>query len=84
VLQVSENTEIRFDNDFELPYADTAELKSNQSVRATFRGKDHTGAEHQEENRMKKRGTLGEKTCNVSTSPTRLFALWRFANGSTA
>jgi hypothetical protein len=42
VLQVSENTEIRFDNDFELPYADTAELKSNQSVRATFRLSEKT------------------------------------------
>lgn len=34
---MAENTELRFANDFRLPYADTAELKSNQSVRATFR-----------------------------------------------
>jgi flagellar biosynthesis/type III secretory pathway chaperone len=42
VFQVSENTNFRFDNDFELPYTDTAELKSNQSVRATFRLSEKT------------------------------------------
>jgi flagellar biosynthesis/type III secretory pathway chaperone len=42
VFQVSENTELRFENDFELPYTDTAELKSNQSVRATIRLSEKT------------------------------------------
>lgn len=34
---MAENTELSPTTGFELPYADTAELKSNQSVRATFR-----------------------------------------------
>ena len=39
---MDENTVLSSATDFELPYADTAELKSNQSVRATFRLSEKT------------------------------------------